>query len=240
MSATQKSGGATLWVAAILSLLLLGVGLAFVWKQATQSLVKNYILENPEIISEAIANLQKKDAAKRLSAAGGRLTKPFAGAVAGATDADVTMVEFTDYSCGYCRKSVEDVGKLVRDDRRLRVVFRELPILSPASQDAARWALAAAKQGKHQAFHDAMFAAGPPNDVSIRAAATKSGLDIARAETDAKGADIRSEIEANLAIMQQIGFNGTPTFVIGDQIIEGAQGYDALKAAIDKARDSKT
>jgi protein-disulfide isomerase len=239
MADTQKSGGATLWVIAVLSLLLLGIGGAFVWRQATQALVKDYILENPEIISEAIANLQKKDVAKRLSAAGGGLTKPFFGAAAGPSNADVTMVEFTDYGCGYCRKSVEDVSKLVHDDSRLRVVFRELPILSPASQEAARWALAAAKQGKHQAFHDAMFAAGAPNDASIRAAAAKAGLDIARAETDAKGADIQAEIEGNLAIMQQIGFNGTPTFVIGDQIIEGAQGYDALKAAIAKARDNK-
>jgi protein-disulfide isomerase len=239
MTDTQKSGRATLWILVLLALLLLGIGGAFVWRQATQALVKDYILENPEIISEAMANLQKKDVAKRLSSAGGGLTKPFFGAVSGASNADVTMVEFTDYSCGYCRKSVEDVGKLIGEDTALRVVFRELPILSPASRDAARWALAAAKQGKHKAFHDAMFAAGPPSEATIRAAATTAGIDLAQAEVDAAGADIAAEIDGNLAMMQQIGFNGTPTFVIGDQIIEGALGYDALKAQIAKARKAK-
>jgi protein-disulfide isomerase len=84
-----------------------------------------------------------------------------------------------------------------------------------------------------------MFAAGPPSEATIRAAATTAGVNLAQAEADADGADIAAEIDGNLAMMQQIGFNGTPTFVIGDQIVEGALGYDALKAEIAKARKSK-
>ncbi len=237
---TQKSGGMTLWIIVLLSLLLLGVGGMFVWRQATQALVKDYILENPEIITEAIANLQKKDVAKRLTSAGGKLTTPFAGASAGAAKGDITIVEFTDYSCGYCTKSVADVNKLIASDSKIRFVFRELPILSPASRDAARWALAAAKQNKHKAFHDAMFAKGPPNEASIRAAAQAAGLDMAQAQTDASSPEIETEIETNLAMMQQLGFTGTPTFIVGDQIVEGAQGYDVLKAAVEKVRGAKS
>ncbi len=240
MTDTQKSGNKTLWVIAITAILLLAVGGTFLWKQATQALVKDYIIANPEIITEAMQNLQRRETASRLATAGGDLTKPFPGAVAGAADGDVTLVEFTDYNCGYCRKSVEDVARLVSDDPKLRVVYRELPILSPSSRDAARWALAAARQGKHKAFHDAMFAAGPADDASIRAAAQSAGLDMARAEADADAPEIAAEIDANLAMMQQVGFTGTPTFVIGGQIIEGAQGYGALKAAVKRAREAKS
>ncbi len=240
MTDTQKSSTKTIWLFAISALLLLGIGGALVWRQATQALVKDYIIANPEIITEAMQNLQRRETANRLASAGSTLSKPFPGATAGAEDGDVTLVEFTDYSCGYCRKSVEDVARLINDDKKLRVVYRELPILSPASRDAANWALAAARQGKHKAFHDAMFAGGPPSDVTIRAAAQAAGLDMAKAEADANGPEIAAEIEANLAMMQQVGFTGTPTFVVGGQIIEGAQGYGALNEAIKKARNSKS
>jgi protein-disulfide isomerase len=111
-----------------------------------------------------------------------------------------------------------------------------VPILSATSRDAAAWALAAAKQGKHKAFHDAMFSGGRPDAQTIRAAAAKAGLDMGVAEKFAVSAEASAEIESNLAMMQQVGFGGTPTFIIGDQILEGAQGYAALKAAIEKAR----
>jgi protein-disulfide isomerase len=205
-------------------------------RKATEAIVRAYILENPEILTEAATILQQREAAKRLSAAGGGLTKPFPGAVAGNVNGDVTLVEFTDYSCGFCRASVADVQKLIDADRGLRVVYREVPILSPASEQAAKWALAAARQGKHKAFHDAMFAGEKPSDISIRAAARAAGLDITRAEQDAASQDVAQEIKANLAMMQQIGFGGTPTFIVGNQILEGALGYDALKTAVAKVR----
>ncbi len=211
-------------------------GMSDAEREATEAVVRAYILENPEILTEAAAILQQREVTKRLSAAGGALTRPFAGAVAGNANGDVTLVEFTDYSCGFCRASVADVQKLINADKGLRVVYREVPILSPASEQAAKWALAAAKQGKHKAFHDAMFAGDKPSDASIRAAARAAGLDMALAERDANSNDVAAEIKANLAMMQQIGFGGTPTFIVGDQILEGALGYDALKAAIAKSR----
>jgi protein-disulfide isomerase len=205
-------------------------------RKATEAIVRAYILEHPEIITEAVEILQKRDAAKRLTSAGGALTTPFPGAELGNPKGDITIVEFTDYNCGYCRSSVADVRKLVANDANVRVIFREVPILAPSSRDAALWALAAAKQGKHKAFHDAMFSGARPDAQSIRAAAAKAGLDIKAGETFAASAQAKAEVESNLAIMQQIGFNGTPTFIIGDQILEGALGYDAIKAAVEKAR----
>ncbi|MFM2410706.1 MAG: hypothetical protein RL481_1534, partial [Pseudomonadota bacterium] len=211
-------------------------GMSDVERKATEAVVRAYILENPEILTEAAQILQQRDTMKRLSTAGDDLTRPFAGAVAGNMNGDITLVEFTDYSCGFCRASVADVQRLINSDKGLRVVYREVPILTEASAEAAKWALAAAKQGKHKAFHDAMFAGEKPSNPSIRAAAAKAGLDMARAEQDAKSEAVAAEIEANLALMQKVGFGGTPTFIVGDQILEGALGYDALKEAIAKAR----
>ena len=205
-------------------------------RAATEAIIRAYILENPEIIPEAVEILQKREMAKRMQSAGGDLTKPFPGAVGGNPNGSITVVEFTDYNCGFCRSAVADVNRLVGSEKDVRIVYRELPILSPSSRDAARWALAAAKQGKHKAFHDAMFAAGPANEQTITAAARRAGLNMDQAAKDAASEAVNAEIERNLAMMQQIGFNGTPTFIIGDQMLEGALGYEALKSAVEKAR----
>jgi protein-disulfide isomerase len=205
-------------------------------RSATEAIVRAYILENPEIITEAVEILQKREMAKRMDAAGGAITKPFPGAVGGNPNGSIIVVEFTDYNCGFCRSSVADLNRLMSNEKDVRIVYRELPILSPTSRDAARWALAAAKQGKHKAFHDAMFAAGPANEQTITAAARRAGLNMDQAARDAASSEVNEEIERNLAMMQQIGFNGTPTFIIGDQMLEGALGFDALKAAVEKAR----
>jgi protein-disulfide isomerase len=205
-------------------------------RKATEALVRAYILENPEIITDAVAILQQREVTERLSAVGSDIAKPFPGAQAGNPKGDVTIVEFTDYNCGFCRASVPDVQRLLKSDGNIRLVYRELPILSQSSRDAALWALAAARQGKHKAFHDALFAGGRADEANIAAAARKAGLDMAAARAFAASPPASQEIERNLALMQQIGFNGTPTFIIGDQILEGALGYDALKRAVEKAR----
>ena len=205
-------------------------------RKATEALVRAYILENPEIITDAVAILQQREVTERLSAVGSDIAKPFPGAEAGNPKGDVTIVEFTDYNCGFCRASVPDVQRLLKSDGNIRLVYRELPILSQSSRDAALWALAAARQGKHKAFHDALFAGGRADEANIATAARKAGLDMAAARAFAASPQANQEIERNLAFMQQIGFNGTPTFIIGDQILEGALGYDALKRAVEKAR----
>ncbi len=225
----QASSGADVAVAA--------AGMSNEERKATEAVVRAYILDNPEIITEAVAILQQRETAKRLTSVQKEIATPFPGAEAGNPKGDITLVEFTDYSCGFCRASVADVKRLLTEDRQIRLIYRELPILSPASREAAAWALAAARQGKHQAFHDAMFAAGPPSAQNIRTAASKAGLNLPEAEAFTVSQAVKTEIESNLSIMQHVGFNGTPTFVIDNQIFEGALGYDALKAAVKKARD---
>lgn len=233
---TIEGGDAATRAAADAQQTVAAAGISKAERAATEAIIRAYILENPEIITEAVEILQQREVARRMDSAGGALTAPFPGAVGGNPDGAITLVEFTDYNCGFCRSSVADLNRLTGSEKDVRIVYRELPILSPTSRDAARWALAAAKQGKHKAFHDAMFAAGPANAQTINAAARRAGLNMERAAKDAASAEVTAEIERNLAMMQQIGFNGTPTFVIGDQMLEGALGYDALKAAVEKAR----
>jgi protein-disulfide isomerase len=205
-------------------------------RKATEAVVRAYILKHPEIITEAVDILQRRETAMRLSAVGEKLRTPFPGAEFGNPDGDVTLVKFTDYNCGPCRASVADLRRLVEKDGNIRVVIREVPILSHTSRDAALWALAAAKQGKHRAFYFAMFGGDRPNGQSIKAAAGKAGMDMAAAEKFLATPQALTELESNVSMMHDIGASGTPTFVIGDQILEGAVGFDALQAAVDKAR----
>ncbi len=209
-------------------------------RKATEAIVRAYILDHPEIITEAVGLLQKRETTQRLGAAKDALHTPFYGAQAGNPSGDVTVVEFSDYNCGFCRAAVPDIEKLIATDKGVRVIYREVPILSPTSKDAALWALAAAKQGKHYAFHKAMFAGGRPDANTIRAAAMAAKLDMSAAQTFIASDEAIGELKANLAMMQQIGFSGTPTFIIGDQMLEGALGYDKIKAAVDKARKATT
>jgi protein-disulfide isomerase len=206
-------------------------------RKATEAIVRAYILEHPEIITEAIGVLQNRELSGRVDAAGPALTKAFAGDVAGNPQGDVTIVEFTDYNCGYCKAMVPEVEKLIRADKNIRLIYREVPILAQSSRDAALWALAAAQQGKHNAFHNAMFEIGHPDAETIRQAAQLAKLDIAAAQKFASSQAANAEIDANLAMMQKLGFSGTPTFIIGSEIMQGAQGYDTLKSAVGKARN---
>ncbi len=205
-------------------------------RKATEAIVRAYILENPEIITEAITVLQSREMAKRVDKVGPSVFAAFANNVAGNPEGDVTVVEFSDYNCGFCKATVADIAKLMGTDKNIKLVYRELPILADSSKEAALWALAAAKQGKHDLFHRAMFAAGRPDTATIRKVAAGIGMDIAAAQNFVGSSEATAEIENNLKMAQQIGFSGTPTFIIGDQVLEGAQGYDRLKAAVEKAR----
>ncbi len=207
-------------------------------RKATEAIVRAYILDHPEIITEAVALLQSRDMAQRVASVGDALTTAFAGDAAGNPKGDVTVVEFSDYNCGYCRSSVADVERLIGTDKNIKLVYREVPILVQSSRDAALWALAAAKQGKHDAFHKAMFSGGKPDANTIRIAATTAGMDMAAASAFAASDAAQAEVESNLAMMQKIGFGGTPTFVIGGKVLEGAQGFERLKSAVDEARKS--
>jgi len=204
--------------------------------EAVETIIREYLLDHPEVIRDAVQVLRQREVAKRIDAVRSQIETPFAQGFIGNPNGDVTLVEFTDFACGYCRKSVEDVKKLVAADPNVKVVFRELPILSEESGTAAAWAMAAARQGKYAAFHDAMFAAGRPTDATIETAAKKAGLDLAKAKAFVDSDEAQSEINNNIAMAQQLEFSGTPSWVVGNQILSGAVGYDALKEAVAKTR----
>ncbi len=232
------------WMIALGALLLLG---ATFWlggrfggglsKSEVETVVADYIKANPQIIPEALTAQRDREMAKAINQIRPALEKPYAGAWAGNADGDVTLTVFTDYACGYCRASLPDLDRLIRSDRQLKVVFRELPIIAPQSRDAALMALAAARQGKYDAFHHAMFAASSLDAAGIAAAAEKAGVVTdGTADATANEALFQRELDSNLAIANQLQLNATPTWIVGDEMLQGQIGYDRLRAAVAKAR----
>lgn len=223
---------------AFAGLAVVGVGGWYGGRAAIEHVVHDYILSHPEILPEAMENLQRRQSSQALAGIRSTVETPFPGAVLGNPNGKVTLVEFSDYACGYCRQSLPDVANLIAKNPDLRIIVRELPIISPHSPDAARMALAAAEQGKYAQFHDAMYAAGQVDDAAIAAAASKAGLDMTRAQRVASSATVAQEIGRNLEIAQRLGFSGTPSWIAGDRLIPGAVGFDQLSAAIGAARGS--
>jgi protein-disulfide isomerase len=224
----RAGGGWKLTLVALLLGVLIGAGAMLV---ANGYFVRAYLLAHPEVLPEAMDRLRDRQASEAVAANRAALTTPFHGAWAGAADGDVTLVEFFDYACPYCRSSNPDIARLMREDPRLKVVWRDYPVLGPESEQAAIASLAAARAGRYRQFHDALYAAGRPSAATIAAARTAAGLREA-----ALTEDIRAEVQRNYELARAIGASGTPTFVIGDQVLQGAVGYDALKAAIAEAR----
>ena len=204
-----------------------------------ESVVRDYILAHPEILPEAMQKLQDRETADRgnraaMAAVQNRkaIETPFGSAWAGNPAADVTLVEYFDYNCGYCRASLPAVAALLKSDRKVRIVYREFPILAQSSVDAAKMSLAAANQGKFQAFHDALYAGGPVSDVSIQAAATKAGVSLSGLQSPV----VTAEIAKNMQTAVKLGMNGTPSWVVGDRILSGALPIEEIEKAIAAAR----
>jgi protein-disulfide isomerase len=210
----------------------LAVGGYHAWRgpdqAATEALVRDYILDHGEILQQSVERMQQRAAASTVARHRAALETPFHSAWAGAANGDVVLVEFFDYACAYCRASNGDVDRLLREDPRLKVVWRELPVLGPDSQAAAYVSLGAARQGRFRQYHDRMFALGRPTETVVAQSVAETG--VAREGETADG-------QAELA--RAINATGTPTFVVGDQVLQGAVGYDALKAAIARARTSR-
>jgi protein-disulfide isomerase len=199
---------------------------------------RDYLFAHPEVLPEAINRYQAQQRQAQLDPVRDQLQTPFPGAVLGNPHGKLTLVEFSDYACTYCRQSLADVQQLIARNPDLRVVIREYPILRPESVDAARMGLAAAQQGKYAAFHDAMYALGPPSKATIEQAARQSGVDLAAADKAIASGLYDSFLQANIALANRIGIDGTPGWVIGDRIIDGAVGAAALGEAIAEARRS--
>ena len=228
-------------IAGVLGLLVGGAAVALATGQMgsgnerIEQVVRAYILEHPEIIPEAMQRLQEREMAKAVDASRAAFETPFGSAWAGAEDGDVVLVEFFDYACGFCRQSNPDIERLLAEDKRLKVVWRELPVLGPDSVSAAEASLAAAKEGDFRAYYDKLFDLGRPSRANIAAAKAAAGVAGAVAP-----AEVQAEIQKNYELARAVNATGTPTFVIGDKVLQGAVGYDALKEAIAEARSGRT
>ena len=196
-------------------------------------LVRSGMMADPAILNDTVEALRDQQYAPVLDAHRAALEKPFASSWKGSTKPDVTLVEFFDYACPYCKASNADVARLVAEDKGVRVVYRELPILGPDSVAAARLSLAASQAGRFNQFHDALYAAGRPGAATnARAAAAAGTSDQPRPDPRAE-----DELKRNFDLAGKLGATGTPLFIVGDRVLNGAVGYDQLKAAVAKARE---
>ncbi|WP_342642480.1 DsbA family protein [Rhodoligotrophos ferricapiens] len=208
--------------------------------------VRKYLLENPEFLREVINALEEKEQQQQLSQATAAIKDNAAALfrndndyVAGNPQGDVTLVEFFDYNCGYCKRSQPDVMALIEGDKQLRFVLKEFPILGPASLIASKAAIASKNQNKYWEFHNALMAhSGPLDEAAIFATAGQVGLDVDKLKKDMENEAVNAQIEESYGLARALGVQGTPAFVIGDQFVPGAVGLDVLTKMVGEVRDS--
>lgn len=195
-------------------------------------IVRQGMLKDPKILVEAADALRDQQYAPTLASSRAIIETPFASSWRGADKPAVVLVEFYDYACPYCKASNPHVDQLLKENPDLRVVYRELPILGPDSVVSARLSLAASKNGKFQQFHDALYATGRPSPETNAVAARVANI----SPIPEKDVAIEAELKKNFSLASQLGATGTPLFVVGDRVLSGAVGYDALKKAVEDAR----
>jgi protein-disulfide isomerase len=199
-------------------------------RKAIEAIIKDYLLNNPELMLEVNNLLEAKMdkiQAERMQVAvkenADELFRPAGSPIAGNAKGDVTMIEFFDYNCGYCKKAFTDVAQAIDKDKQVKLVLKEFPILSKGSEEAARVALAAKMQGKYWEFHRAMLEGqGQANEASALKVAEKLGLDMTKLKKDMASAEVKKEIDDTRKLATKMGIQGTPHFIVGDRIIPGA------------------
>lgn len=212
-------------------------------KAAMGDMVKEYLLENPSVVIDAIeayraqeAEMEAKKAEESIVDNKEYLTRANAPSV-GNPEGDVTVVEFFDYNCGYCKRALPDIQKIVKEDPNVRFVFKEMPILGPTSKTAAQWALAAHRQDKYFEYHIALMEhRGEKSNDELEKLAQKIGLDVDKAKADIDSGEIDKELDMVTKVGREIGVSGTPAFIVGDKFIPGYIGEDGLKNAIAEER----
>ena len=195
-------------------------------------IVREGLMADPQILADGADALRDLQYQPTLKARRAALETPFGSSWKGAAKPDVVLVEFFDYACAYCRASNPHIERLLREDKGLRVVFRELPILGPESVAAARVSLAASQAGRFNQYYDALFAAGRPGAETIAAASQAARINPPPASSPAAEA----ELKKNFELAGALGATGTPLFIVGDRVMNSAVGYAALKKAIADAR----
>ena len=198
-------------------------------KQEIRKIVRDYLLQNPEVIVEALREMRRRKEAAKLAAAKksieesrDALLRNRADPVGGNPKGGVTVVEFFDYNCGWCKRAYPHMTAALKADGDVRLVYKEFPILAPSSRVAARAALAAGKQGKYiDMHHRLMTNRGALNEAAIFAIAEQVGLDIGKLKNDMQAPDVEAAIAANGELASRLGIRGTPAFVIGNKVIPG-------------------
>ena len=208
-----------------------------------KKLVLETILENPEIVMQAIDILRAKDdqdkegAQQQAYLDNEELLKNDPNApVLGNPDGDVTIVEFFDYNCGYCKRAMVVMQAVLKTDKKLRVVYREFPILSEGSVFAARAALASRAQGRYEEFHWALMSAQTADETSVMKIAEQIGLDVAKLRVDMDAPEVAEHIQTSRDVANAMQFTGTPSFIIGDEIVGGYIPQDVMEEVIADAR----
>lgn len=209
-------------------------------------IVKKYLLANPEILRDAFVELERREnaakeklAQKGISDNADILYQSKLSFVAGNPKGDISMVEFFDYNCGFCKRAFGDVLSILESDKNLRLVVKEFPILGPGSVFASRAAIAAKEQGKYWDLHVALMQArGSLDEAKVISIAEKIGLDVKKLRTDMENPRVNAEIEETYKLANKLGVNGTPAFIIDDKLIPGALGLQALQQQVASVRES--
>lgn len=213
-------------------------------RQMIESVVQDYLLNNPEIILQSLQAMKEREekaaaaaAAKALIDHREELVNDKNSPVGGNPKGDVTVVEFFDYQCGYCKSVQADVIGLMKADSNVRFVYKEFPILGPASVIAAKAALAARAQGKYEELHNGLMAhRGQLDEPTIMRLAKSVGLDTDRLKKDMEDDKVTAQLGAVRRLAEALRINGTPAFVIGDELAPGALRLDDLKTLVQQAR----
>ena len=238
---------------AMLSLICAAQAQEFSTPQRTEieRIIKEYLLKNPEVLQESMLELEKRqnaaESAKRDSTIKQNASAIFNSnrqVVIGNPQGDVNFVEFFDYNCGYCKRAMDDMLNLMKDDSKLRVVLKEFPVLGEGSVEAAQVAVAVRMQDKsgkkYLEFHRKLLTGrGQVNQARALAAAKEVGLDIPRIEKDLNSEEVRDTIQESFNLARVLGLNGTPSYVIGNEVVVGAVGLDALREKVNTARCGK-
>ncbi len=213
-----------------------------------ESIVKEYLVRHPEVLHEVMVELEKRQqlaetekARSAITANAEKLFNSSRQVVVGNAQGDVTLIEFFDYNCGYCKRALADLLELMKEDSKLRVVLKEFPVLGPGSVEAARVAVAVRMQDKsgkkYLEFHQKLLGGrGQADKVRALAVAKEVGLDMPRLEKDVASDEVTSSLAESFKLAEALGLNGTPSYVVGSDVVIGAVGLSALKEKVNAAR----
>jgi protein-disulfide isomerase len=214
-----------------------------------ERVVHDYLLAHPEVLQEAMTELEKRQtaaqAAKYKAAVKEHAQKLFSSpnqVTLGNPNGNVTFVEFFDYNCGYCKRAMDDMLTLLKDDPKLKVVLKEFPVLGPGSLEAARVAVAVRMQNpkKYLEFHTKLLGGrGAADEAHALAVAKDIGMNMAQIQKDAKSPEVKATLDEDFKLAEALGLNGTPSYVIGADVVVGAIGLPGLQEKINTARCGK-